>query len=94
MRTYRTADPHLPPLTQDAIPAVQAAIMTIWLFLGTKNWIEIHPGAVNTTLVREPGADPSTVWNPFIIRTDAGRYYVQCEDPYDSIVKVAVLAAP
>ena len=49
---------------------------------GTRNWIEIK-GRPNTTLVQEPGADPSVVWNPTLIRTNAGRYYVQCEDPYD-----------
>ena len=64
-----------------------AAIMTIWLFLGTKNWIEL-PSNVNTSVVYEPGADPDRVWNPYIIRTDAGRYYVQCEDPYDQAMGV------
>ena len=69
-----------------------AAIFTIWLFLGVRNWIELEPSKIKNisgemvpsyAIVDEPGADPSKVWNPFVVRTDSGRYYVQCENPYD-----------
>ena len=61
------------------------AILSIWIFLGTNNWVEFTkghgPGGTVDGIVQEP--PNGTAWNPYLIYTDRGKYYMMCANPYD-----------
>lgn len=54
-------------------------VLVVWLFLGTNDWIKAGKGI--PLHVRQPPNE--TVWNDYLIFTDAGEVYKRCLNPYN-----------